>query len=320
MYKILTAKTKVLLALSTFFFLNACGPSLEMTRLVPSAYDISKAKRVSLQEFQDSSNTSFFKNSKSRKLEESLYAALGKSGLFILCSPFKSVTTFNCSMVDQTPVDAIFTGKIYNFSVRSEKYFEKREREEKTATGTRKVEYTVPYVRKRANLDVEIMLMQAKTGANLGSKRFTANREESFEEKNAWNYGDDYLKEDLIQRVTKNFARDLTPHTEKYNVEIDDHKDLQEGQKYLEDRQWFEAKRFFENYLRNNPNNAEAYYNLGLAYEMDRQYNPAAQQVQNALNYCTKNCKKYEKALKRIQSHQEDSDRYHEQVEPRRSK
>jgi tetratricopeptide (TPR) repeat protein len=120
-------------------------------------------------------------------------------------------------------------------------------------------------------------------------------------------YSDEFFEKPQVKDIIQSLASDIvdvwitgiSPDVRSARCEIESGSELlNAGKAYAENGFWDDAIKVWQNILGENPDNASAYYNLGVAYEALAEYKVAEVHYKKAL--LLKPNGRYQKALDRL--------------------
>lgn len=118
---------------------------------------------------------------------------------------------------------------------------------------------------------------------------------------------------DLSEEVCTNFAHMISPYYTYEKRYIEPGKgNIAVGKKFAEKGLWPEAKSAWEEAVRNMPQESAAYYNLGLAYEVQGDLDTAEQLYQKAVGLQQKD--RYMESLARVRKNKIEREKLEEQL------
>jgi len=119
---------------------------------------------------------------------------------------------------------------------------------------------------------------------------------------------------DLSLEIIKKFVRMISIHEMTQQLFVEPGKgNIDVGRKFAENGLWPEAFDAWQSAMKEFPNESAVYYNLGVFYEIDADYNQAETMYKKAL--AIKQKKRYMEAIARIRTAQRDQAKLEQQLE-----
>ena len=235
----------------------------------------------------------------------------------------------------ENKVDGILSGKVLKSSV--DRSFSYRTVEENDYTGryrdrvyveggevrhrneeiVRTKTRVIPMVRKYAEMKVAVALYAAVNGERLEYKEYSESMskyEEGELRVRDW-WPDEKMLEQLSDKIAKKIASDFLPREKTSDIELEDNSATKDGVKSAKEGDWKNAEASWRNAVANDPQNAAAWYNLGVAAEVAGRYEEAKLSYQRALGI--KYTSKYSSAVERIKMRMLGEEKYKSQIEGR---
>ncbi len=125
-----------------------------------------------------------------------------------------------------------------------------------------------------------------------------------------------YMLSEATDRLADRFAANITPHEVTEFIKLKSHKTCKEGVKLAKAGDWQGAIDAWDEELKNNPNNDIAMYNLGIAYEYQREHQRAREYYRDAMRISNKPL--YNEAWVRIHDIIQQNEKLDRQLKGRR--
>ena len=131
-------------------------------------------------------------------------------------------------------------------------------------------------------INTTLKVVDLKTGKIIAVKNFTDQGSDSAWEANEWPADIDQgaIMGAILNKTANNFMKMIAPYTDYVNVEFDGDSKMPQVKAGIETAQkglWDSASVQFKNAVDSNPNDAAAWYNLGLAYMYTSRFDEAIQ-------------------------------------------
>lgn len=134
----------------------------------------------------------------------------------------------------------------------------------------------------QGRITTTLKVVDLKTGKIIAIKNFSEEGSDSAWEANEWppDIDRDVLMGKILNATASKFMKMIAPYTDFVSVEFDDDSNMPEVNAGIESAQkglWDSASIQFKNAVDRNPNDAAAWYNLGLAYMYTYRFDDAIQ-------------------------------------------
>jgi len=139
--------------------------------------------------------------------------------------------------------------------------------------------YKYYYKEGEARVNTMLKVVDLQTGKIIAVKNFTENASDRTQETNQWPPDPDrnYLISKAVNNTSERFMKLIAPYTEYVRVEFEncDVPESKTGIEYAKIGQWNEALSQFKSATERQPNDAAAWFNLGLGYEYNYRFDEA---------------------------------------------
>ena len=314
-----------------------CGAKVKATRMVPAKYQVAGIKTLAVADFE-SGNTGWSRSGpyladlvRDEFEGATFYPAIEAAPAFGADDSFDDGWRRWCA---KHKVDAIVAGTVRRASVESRTEYRKEEKEVKTGKykyetyyeggqqKKRRVEIVekrierIPVVEKKAQLEVQIALIDARAGIKLDSDSISKSDSEQKEgEDIRYIPSDSDMLETLARVASSQIANNLAPHPATESIKLASDGDCKEGAKLAQKGEWNAAIESWKAVLAADPENHSALYDLGVAAEVAKDYRKAETYYLKALDLKDKSL--YRKALQRAGKRLREKERLKEQMEGR---
>jgi len=313
-------KTFIIVVL--LMFVAACATKVKVHRMVPAKFDVAGVMTIAVGEFESgccasSRWASELTHMLERRLDANIFYTVVPGAPGVGADDAGGKNAAWRAWVKKEGVDGILGGTVREADVDTDWDYERKkkkvERDGKTYTKVKRI----PIVHRTARLRVAATLFDAKTGERLS-------HEEYAEDSDSRARGRDQVRrmpdendmiERLVDRVADRVMRGLVPHLMGEKLRLAEDKDCAEGNKLARNGDWGAAQDLWKSVVAANPRNHVAYYNLGIAAEVAKRYNEAADYYRKAVKIDGR--KRYRKALARAERRERDEKKLEKQMEGR---
>ncbi len=340
-----------LLGMTWWSLLLACSSAsvVNMNMMKPATLDLPGVKEIAIADFQgqDRSGSQIATLVQSMLMEVQHYGILERDKLRRVLEEQNLgmsgvVDDATAAQVGQLlGVDALVFGEVTTYEVEPDKRIT-RQVKERRGTGkfhwveqkdrktgkTKKVkkeimeEVYVPkthWVRK-GTVAINFRVVDVETGrllaAHSDSRSYDSDKERSFgsaRENQASLKPEGQILADLSRNICREFTKMISPYEVTEQRVLEPGKgNILVGVKYAETGLWPEAMEAWEQAIRETPDEPAAYYNMGLAYELDGMLDDAEKMYQKAVSLKQKTL--YMEAVARIRKIREEQDRLQKQL------
>lgn len=175
-----------------------------------------------------------------------------------------------------------------------------------------------PYRIRRGSVTVNLRIVNVETGALVYSRAISRsyNSGKVLDSSSRTLPAKENILNNLMKQVLDNFVKQIAPHYVTQYKAIEGGKgEIDRGKKFAKNGLWPEAQQVWERAAKSNPNNPTAWYNLGLAHEVQGKLEVAEKYYQKAASINPKDL--YLKAIKKIREAKAESEKLRRQMEDR---
>lgn len=329
----------------TVFFLSYCAQKTVIKAVKPAELDVGGLKRIAVLDFRGPRGTgekiaSIFT---SKLFSTNFYTLVERSELQKILEEhalnMSGVVDVETAVQagNLVGVQAVIVGDVINYKCEDHRRTKKEKRKvwtgeyekdkngnfiyEKTLFGkkVKKKKYReelvdVEVIEREATVTLSFRLIDVQTG------QIRATRETSHSYKKSVKSGSGSLapKQAILNRLTHqcvdDFVRMLAPHTVSIETKFArGNNEVNRGIEFAKNDLWDKAQQVWEGVVSKDPSNHAAWYDLGLALEVQGMYEPAEKAYDRAVTLKSK--KLYLKALKRIRQAIKDRQKLEQQLQ-----
>ncbi len=327
----------VILMIAVAVCLGACATKVKAEYMAPAQFAIGGITRLAVAEFRAYGGMS---SSMAPELSDRIVRELSGEGFFTVVPGAPRVSAEGGgagwrSWAQDNDVHGVLAGTIDEARVRHEVSHERikedvhtgRYRDEVYIEGgqvrKRRVEIVrqetrlIPTVRKYAELNATVALLDARTGVRVSSQTYrkTSSTYAQGEDRVRSMDADDYVLEKLASQIAREVVRDLVPRAVQEKITLADDKACAEGLKRARQGDWADARTAWERVVAADPANHVALYNIGVAAEIAQHYAEARDYYAKAAAIERKDL--YTKALARVEQRLRQQRQLNEQLKGR---
>jgi len=327
----------VILAAAVAACLGACATKVKAQYVAPAQFSVAGITRLAVAEFRAYGGMS---SSMAPELSDRIARELTGEGFFTVVPGAPRVSAEGGgagwrAWAQDNDVEGVLAGTIDEARVRHEVSHERTKEEVHTGryrdevyieggqVRKRRVEIVrqetrlIPTVRKYAELNATVALLNARTGARLSSQTYrkTSSSYAQGEGRARSMDSDTYLLEKLAAEIARDVVRDLVPHAQQEKIALAEDKACVEGLKRARQGDWAGARSAWEQVVAADPANHAALYNMGVAAEIAQRYEEAREYYAKAAAIERKDL--YTKALARVEQRLRQQRQLNEQLKGR---
>jgi len=326
----------VFTSLLTIMF--ACGPTMISTLVnKPAEIDVKGIKKIGIIDFQGPNNSGDLAASllTTELLNSRFFQIFERSKIGMILEEHKLamsgvVDANSARQVGQLlGVDGLIFGEVVSFKVEPDQVGTEKV-EKKVGTGKyrivtrnkKKVREEIKktvlvdqhYRIRRGTVAVTFRVVNIETGELIASKAKSKSYDSGkLVEGRGRLKPQDAILHDLMSDITKEFSRQIAPYTVLEKLALESGKgSIKVGVQYARNGLWDEAIDVFKSAVKEQPQNSNAHYNLGIAYQVVGDFDSAEKEFNKAIALKNKNL--YFRALSHIRKLRVEREKLRQQV------
>ena len=326
------------LFISLLTIIFACGPTLVSTRVhKPAEINVKGIKKIAIVDFNGPGNSGNLAASllTTELLNSHFFQIFERSKIDMILEEHKLAQS---GVVDESTarqigqllgVDALIFGEVVSFRVEPDQTGTEKV-EKKVGTGKyrivtrnkKKVREEIKktvlvdqhYRIRRGTVAVTFRTVNIETGELIASKAKSKSYDSGkLIEGRGRLKPKDAILHDLMSDIVKDFARQIAPYSVIEKLALESGKGpIKVGVQYARNGLWDEAINAFKTAVRQQPQNSNAHYNLGIAYQVVGDFDNAEKEFNKAIALKNKNL--YFRALSNVKKHRLEREKLRQQV------